>query len=111
MNDEEMGGEEAKAGRNGSATPEGGDDDNNDNQDSCEQGEDTYKTPARSNIINIIIPAVARKKKNKPATMLDLRHRNHRAGQAGGLAGVSKLWTSLGRHPAWSAIWKALATD
>ena len=103
--------EEAKAGWNGSATPEGGDDDNNDNHDSCEEGEDTYKTPARSDIINIIIPAVARKKKNKPATMPDLRQRNHRAGQAGGLAGVSKLWTSLGRHPAWSAIWKALATD
>ena len=111
MDDEEMGEEEAKAGWNGSATPEGGDDDNNDNHDSCEQGEDTYKMPARSDIINIIIPAVARKKKNKPATMPDLRHCNHRAGQAGGLAGVSKLWTSLGRHPAWSAIWKALATE
>ena len=111
MDDEEMGEEEAKAGRNGSATPEGGDDDNNDNHDNCEQGEDTYKMPARSDIINIIIPAVARKKKNKPATMPDLRHCNHRAGQAGGLAGVSKLWTSLGRHPAWSAIWKALATE
>ena len=36
MDDEEMGEEEAKAGRNGSATPEGGDDDNNDNHDSCD---------------------------------------------------------------------------
>ena len=66
MDDEEMGEEEAKAGRNGSATPEGGDDDNNDNHDNCEQGEDTYKMPARSDIINIIISAVARKKKTSP---------------------------------------------
>ena len=65
LDDEEMGEEEAKAGRNGSATPEGGDDDNNDNHDSCEEGEDTYKTPARSDTINIIIPAVARKKKKQ----------------------------------------------
>ena len=63
MDDEEMGEEEAKAGRNGSATPEGGDDDNNDNHDNCEQGEDTYKMPARSDISTSSYPLWPGRKK------------------------------------------------
>ena len=40
------------------------------------------------------------KNKKQPTTKPDLRQRYRRAGQAGSLAGVSKLWTALGRRPA-----------
>ena len=60
-----------------------------------------------------IMPIATRKTGNKEkfTTKHDLRQRYHRAGQAGSLAGVSKLWTALGRRPASRAIAKALAAE
>ena len=50
-------------------------------------------------------------KKNDPTAMPDLRGHYHRVGLVGNLAGVSMLWTSLGKHPARLAIGKALAAE
>ena len=49
--------------------------------------------------------------KKKLTTKPDLHQHYRRAGQAGSLAGVSKLWTALGRRPASKAIGKALAAE
>ena len=58
------------------------------------------------------MPNTAGKMRNKKkfTTTPDLCQRYRWAGQAGSLAGVSKLWTALGRQPASRAIGKALAT-
>ena len=57
------------------------------------------------------MPITARKTRNKKklTTKPDLHQRYCRAGQAGSLAGISKLWMALGRRPASRAIGKALA--
>ena len=51
------------------------------------------------------------KNKKQPTTKPDLRKRYRWVGQVGSLAGVSKLWTALGKGPASRAIGKALAAD
>ena len=59
----------------------------------------------------IILPTAARKTKKKPDTTPDLHQYYHQACQVGSLAGVSKLWTSLGKWPTRSAMGKDLASE
>ena len=74
----------------------------------------TCMSSAISTIIIIInMPAAARKtrKENKSITTPDLHQHYHRVDWAGSLARVTKLWTSLGKCPARSAIGKDLAAE
>ena len=60
-----------------------------------------------------MLTTAGNKNKNKkwPTTKPDLQQHCRWAGQAGSLAGVSKLWTALVRRPASRAIEKALAAE
>ena len=49
-----------------------------------------------SDLLLIIIKRASARKTKKSPTTPDLCQRNHQVGQAGSLAGVFKLWTSLG---------------
>ena len=63
--------------------------------------------PEDNNNCDTIMPTTARKTKKEPATMLDLHQHYSWAGQVGSLAGISTLWTSLGRRPAQAAMGKS----